>query len=406
MSEEIYNLSNEEIEELKKRYLIPMGTKESYKEDIDTIIQMREKIRNIVLSFLQGSRNGDAKFITKGIDWVFELAYKLEGYMKSSQPSNVVRRMRFVRNIEEEFKDALKLCEKSNAQGAEAIFETVKDVSEFLQLVASNALLEEGLLEDLENQNAMLCAEFLKQDLKRNILNFVDADNIGYVDAYYVLAHCLNQAAVRSKEYNEFYNENCENCHVDDCMLHHCAIFETINRKGDVMLAYQRLVEKFIARLRDDRVFSSDSVDSNLRVITNEKVKSVSREILTDSYPAYKAKRKNPLIDLGEIKNKYIDETKVKVYLTKSLSLGKGIDYNNLDDVLIYLLLTDFDYSKATAKNEHEKFIKAYQRLQMELKKGVKEGVDYLNINDLVDKYYENGASFESNESSDEPGGD
>lgn len=86
--------------------------------------------------------------------------------------------------------------------------------------------------------------------------------------------------------------------------------------------------------------------------------------------------------------------------------MGKGIDYNNLDDVLIYLLLTDFDYSNATAKNEHEKFIEAYQRLQMELKKGVKKGVDYLNINDLVDKYYENGASFESNEGSDEPGGD
>lgn len=384
----VYDIDEVDIQQLKSRYLIPEGTKELYKQDLEFVIEYRERLAEALSYFASG--NIDTEMGDVGIEKVLDLASSLEAYMKSTLPANVMRKLRFINNINEEVDFAVRYIKvNSNEEYNSQLSKVAKDVSDFLTYVAGNALLLDNLLERLEDETAKIACERLKNELKRNLPAHINENEIHYNDLFFALAHCLYQAQNLADDYKDYYSEYCENCERDCSYPTVCGIARTRDKKYDSMNAYEHLRDMFLNRIYKDLVVDVNTVSRETSKITKGRFVNACETLLTTPNIENLGYRpKNICLDWGEAKNVCLDELKIKINLYKSLSLGKGIDYNNLDDVLAYILLNEVDFSLTTGQKEHNRFMAENIGLREKANKECASGmVRKASYHDLIARY-------------------
>ena len=383
------NLSEDDKKKLKEKYLIPEGTKETYKKELDFIVSYREKLLNVLNCFWRAKLFPTEENSSLAIGEMAILADELTSYMKASTPANAMRNLVFIKNIDSEAAIAQIMLVWYGGYEKGTYDKTLKlsqDLGAFYQYVCTQALFQDNRFENLRNESAALVSNRLKGMVEADFLKSVDRRNLCFSDIFYLIGHYKQELDKKEEQARELESKHCEGCAIDDCLISHCDVLSQkidINQKlKKVKTVYDTLIDKaFSMPITEDkkREVCQSIQDNGLRQTV-----STILDIENSRLPL----KKRIVVDLGERKNICVERAKIEEYLEKCFSDAKSVQNWTKDEIASAIVLNDFDLTRGTGDKFYKQFIdwrkEMLARVDSEIYYGSK---DKLGLRNLIIEY-------------------
>jgi len=373
---------------IRQQYLIPEGDKESYQTETQFIIEYREKLKVAYKYFWDASYTNYEKNCEKGMYLFVELAKDLVKYMRSAQPSNIMRKLRFIQKIDQEVKSVkthFNSFEKNSYAGRQTVIYE-DELALFLKGVCADSLVKGDFLNETISEMTAIVADKLKNNLKNKFYKYIQEDNSHPADIYFLLGASLQKSKEYKELYNSLYSKHCENCNIDDCMLHHCSDLSVVTDARIKQRTYEEIVDLCIDKIKN-RAINNREVQKLLTAIDDKKERKIITGVLNNGFIAGVGGKKI-ILNWGPEHSVAVLPENIKYYLLSNLSIDKGIDYKNVDDVAILIISEYYDFSPAIGNKEYNTFetwYKEYNNNRDKIRN--KEKDQYVSLKKLFDEF-------------------
>ena len=384
------NLTENDIQEIKKAYFIPQGDKPLYKQDFEFIVSYVNSLYAVLENFWKAEHSGQEEDYSIAIQSSIKLAQVLEEYMKTAEAGNIMRRIIFIENIDREFSGAqismpwlLRTYPTETYKKTEPIS---KDLALFYKYVCVNALMEDGFLEKRENESAQIIADRLKATVETDFIKRIDKNRLCYSDIFYLMGHYKKEIVKLKEKEQQLEQEKCAGCKRDDCMSTHCSIMaQKIEISGDIKKL--DLVRKACV----SKAFGEEISQETRVKIAKSTPESWLRQIvcgILDMDTNSASLQKRIMIDWGRERNICIQPSKVQEVLAQSISTLKGVDYWRTRDIATGIVLNDYDLSRGTGDDVHQTFTQRYEQTNREVRDNLQQiNLSKVNVKKLIEQY-------------------
>ena len=358
-----HDLTEDDIEKLKRIYCVGYKDQELDKKETDFLINYRKKLYDSMLYLWEYKHTGKEELNGKAMQGIIEVSNILSEYMTTVTSGNVRQRILFINKIDKELGAVNTAIQwglhKYSVDCVYAVLKDSPDISNFLKYISTKALTQNRDFEKMLADNSKLQVKSLKNKLKKNFLNFIDLDNISFYDNYFLIGASLNKIEEIKDKQKAMEQERCDSCKVDDCAISRCNVYIREIELEREINAYKKIVS-ICGNLLGGKNCEDQEIEKIQELIKDEKIiKSLKKLRRVPPIETRNDRIKKINVEMLTKMPELIDSENIQELLANfNIIPAEKKYYEDINLIASSLLLTRCDYGQARGKEEFDKFYK------------------------------------------------